>query len=73
MRQTKGRREGKKNRKHGRNKVKCEAYRREKRREKSHARRIEKHLKTYGYTDARAIEALKRFRASLLYNKSESL
>jgi len=34
---------GKKNRKHGRNKVKCERYRKEGRREKNKKRRQEKH------------------------------
>lgn len=49
----------KKNRKFGRNKVFCEAYRRSGRREKNKARRIERHLRIYP-GDGCAREALNK-------------
>ena len=51
---------GKKNRKFGRNKVKCARYRLAHKREKSHVRRITKHLVKFP-GDRCAIDALERW------------
>ena len=50
-----------KGRKIGRNKAFCEAYRRTGEHEKSHAKRILKHLKRYGGGDLIAKHALARY------------
>ena len=55
---------GKKNRAFGRNKVKCAAYRAARKHEKSHLRRLERHLCKYG-PDPCAQEALERYRKLL--------
>jgi len=60
LRRPKQRHEGKKNRKHGRNLKKCAAYKLARKREKSHIRRIEKHLARFpGDLEARV--ALERW------------
>lgn len=59
------RKKGKKNRKHGRNKKKCEAYLRLGKHIKSHIRRIEEHLKVYGRGDKQAVRALEDFTRAL--------
>lgn len=57
-------REGKKTRKYGRNLKKCAAYRAAKKHEKSHVRRLEKHLNRFP-GDGCAEEALGRYRTLL--------
>lgn len=52
----------KKHRKHGRNKLACERYSREKRREKNKVRRISKHIKRYGANDQVAAERLQHYK-----------
>ena len=52
-------------RKHGRNRVKCENYRRRKLYERAHIRRIEKHLAKYGPGDKQALEALEKYKRDL--------
>ena len=59
------RRGGKKNRKYGRNKVKCAVYRLLKKREKSHIRRIIRHLRRH-QNDKVATEALERYKSLLV-------
>lgn len=65
----------KKGRKVGRNKRKGHAlaYRNESRQEKSHVRRITKHLKRYGEGDKVAVEALKlyKIKAGIISAKPE--
>lgn len=56
---------GKKNRAHGRNKIKCARYRSEHRREKSHIRRLTKHLRRH-VNDTCAVVAIERFRVLLV-------
>ncbi len=46
---------GRKNRKHGRNKTWCEAYRRSGRQEKNAAKRQARHLKRYGQKKDREV------------------
>ena len=55
------RKKGKKNRKHGRNKLKCAAYTRSNKHVRSHIRRLEKHLSKFP-GDKQAIEALERYK-----------
>jgi len=55
----------KKGRKYGRNLKKCARYRLECRHEKSHVRRIRRHLAKYGAGDLIANEALGRYLALL--------
>ena len=45
-----------------RNKVKCERYRREHRREKSHVRRLEKHMKRYHDSSPMVRNALEKYK-----------
>lgn len=59
-------REGKKNRKFGRNKLKCARYSKEKRHEKSHIRRIQKHMLIYKDDSSMVKEALEKYRKLLL-------
>ena len=54
------RKKGKKNRKHGRNKKKCEAYKKLQKHEKSHIKRLTKHLSIHR-NDSQAKKALRRF------------
>lgn len=56
--------EGKKNRKHGRNKKKCEAYRKAKKHEKSHVKRLEIHLSKHP-RDGQARDVLTTYRRAL--------
>jgi dynactin complex subunit len=56
---------GKKNRAHGRNKVKCAAYAAAHKHEKSHVRRLCRHMKKYGSTDVVACVALARYEEAL--------
>ena len=51
--------------KYGRNKTKCETYLRLKRREKSHIRRIERHMKTYKDNSPSVKVALAKYRKAL--------
>jgi hypothetical protein len=51
-------------RKYGRNQAKCALYRSMKKREKSHIRRIEKHLKTHS-NDRKSKKALKTYKKLL--------
>lgn len=53
-------------RKHGRNKVKCERYRRLRKREQSHIRRIEHHMAKYKDHSKMVKEALKKYRDLIL-------
>lgn len=62
LKKPKGRREGKKTRKHGRNKVKCAEYRRLRKHEKSHVKRILKHMERYKDNSPMVLEALERYR-----------
>jgi hypothetical protein len=55
----------KKGRKYGRNLKKCARYTLEHRHEKSHVRRIRRHLSRYGGSDSIAQEALVRYLALL--------
>lgn len=48
-------------RKHGRDKAKGDKYRTMKKREKSHIRRIEKHMKTYKDNSSMVLKALKKY------------
>ncbi len=57
----KSRKKGKKNRKFGRNKRKCETYLRFGKHLKSHIRRLERHLRIYGRGDEQAVRALEDF------------
>ena len=52
-------------RKHGRNKTKCERYRRLYKREQSHIRRIERHVATYKDKSQVTQEALEKYRSLL--------
>ena len=63
VRQQRGtvRKGGKKNRKFGRNLKKCARYKLEKRHEKSHRRRILKHIKKYKDDSTFVKEALARY------------
>lgn len=56
------RKTGKKNRKHGRNKIGCKAYLSSARREHNKVRRLRRHLKKFP-TDQSAIEAVARCKA----------
>lgn len=58
------RKKGKKNRKHGRNKKKCEAYRKAQKHEKSHIRRLKKHAVSHP-KDSQAKQALKKYVSAL--------
>jgi len=49
-------------RKHGRNKIKCGVYRMLRKRERSHIRRIVKHMEKYKDNSPMAREALERYR-----------
>jgi len=51
--------------KHGRGKTKGETYSRLKKREKSHIRRIERHMKKYSDNSLTAKIALERYRKAL--------
>jgi len=57
-------REGKKNRKFGRNLLKCAAYKKARKHEKSHIARLERHIARHP-RDLGAPEALRRFRSLL--------
>lgn len=65
IRETRVRRGGKKNRKHGRNEKKCEAYRFAKKHEKSHVRRLERHIRVYKDGSAMARNALEKYQRML--------
>lgn len=54
-------RQGKKNRKFGRNELKCKRYRLERRHEKSHIRRIRRHIERYCDHTHSTLEALNRY------------
>ncbi len=58
------RRGGKKNRAHGRNKLKCLIYRTSHRKEKSHVRRLRRHLRKFS-GDRVAVAALERYEAMI--------
>lgn len=58
------RKKGKKNRKHGRNEKKCEAYERAQKHEKSHIRRLLRHLERFP-DDRQAITALRVYESAL--------
>lgn len=47
--------------KHGRNLRKCEFYRLKQKHEKSHIRRIKKHIRKYGDNSPCVMEALERY------------
>lgn len=51
--------------KHGRGKKKCETYLRLNKREKSHIRRIERHMKKYKDDSLMAKRALEKYRKAL--------
>jgi len=51
--------------KHGRGKTKCETYSRLKKREKSHLRRIERHMKVHKDNSPAIRQALERWRKAL--------
>jgi hypothetical protein len=57
---------GKKNRAHGRNAIKCKAYAAARKHERSHLRRLLRHVKKYGSNDAVANAALARYEEALL-------
>jgi len=56
----------KKNRKYGRNKIKCNRYRLEHRHEKSHIRRIRRHMAHYSDHSPAVVKALERYEGELL-------
>ena len=56
---------GKKNRAHGRNKIKCAIYKAARRHEKSHIRRIERHIVKYKDGSECAASALARYKEAL--------
>lgn len=58
-------RQGKKNRKFGRNKVKCAAYKAARKHEKSHIRRIERHIVKYKDESEGTANALRRYKEAL--------
>lgn len=58
------RKKGKKNRKYGRNERKCEAYRKAQKHEKSHVKRLTRHLVKFPQ-DEKAVEALRRYECVL--------
>lgn len=58
-------RQGKKNRKFGRNKIKCAAYKAARKHEKSHIRRIERHIVKYKDESDGAANALVRYKEAL--------
>lgn len=58
------RKKGKKNRKHGRNKKKCEAYRKANKHEHSHIKRLVAHISIHS-RDRQAKEALEKYRRNL--------
>lgn len=60
---------GKKQRKFGRNKMDCLAYRNENRREKSRVRRIKRHLKRFPM-DAAAVAHMERFKNIIQYGNA---
>lgn len=49
-------------RKHGRNKIKCGVYRMLHKRERSHVRRIERHMERYKDNSPMVTKALERYR-----------
>ena len=53
-------------RKHGRCKIKCGVYRMLRKRERSHVRRIEKHMRVYKDDSDMAREALERYRSLIV-------
>ena len=53
-------------RKYGRAKTKCGIYRMLRKRERSHVRRLERHIKLYKDTSPMAQDALKRYRALIV-------
>jgi|WetSurMetagenome_2_1015567.scaffolds.fasta_scaffold1590818_1 hypothetical protein len=61
----KGRRQGKKNRGWGRNKAKCVKYSLQHRHEKSHIRRIRRHIAVYKDSSDAARAALARYEEAL--------
>ena len=58
------RKKGKSNRKHGRNERKCEAYKRAQKHEKSHIRRLLRHLERFP-DDRQAVTALRVYESAL--------
>ena len=56
---------------HGRNKHKCAMYRTLRKHERSHVRRIEKHIKKYKDKSRMAIQALNRYREAIKTRKGE--
>jgi len=53
-------------RKHGRAKIKCGVYTMLRKHERSHVRRLEKHIRLYKDTSPMAQEALERYRALIV-------
>jgi len=53
-------------RKYGRALVKCGVYRMLRKRERSHVRRLERHIRVYKDTSPMAQEALERYRALIV-------
>jgi hypothetical protein len=53
-------------RKYGRNKIKCGIYRMLHKKERSHVRRIEKHMKRYKDNSPMVVEALDRYRRAIV-------
>ena len=52
--------------KYGRNKAKCEKYRRQKRHERSHVKRILRHIKKYKDSSPMAKNALEKYQKLLI-------
>lgn len=53
-------------RKHGRNKIKCGVYRMLRKKERSHVRRIERHMRIYKDDSPMVVEALDRYRRAIV-------